>query len=402
MPQSKYTVRLTKEEMEILKALTHKGKAASAMSIMHANVLLLTNDANINKKTDREIADLYSLSKTTINAIRKTYATEGLERALHRKTRLTPPILSKITGEFEAQVIAAALSPAPQERSRWTLRLLAEHCMEKQYIVSISCVALGEMLNTNQVKPHISKYWCIPKENDPNFVANMEDVLSIYQRPYNSSVPVICVDEKPIQYLDEVRQRIQAKPLHIDPDTNIIKPGRTEKIDSEYVRCGHGSIFMVTEPLKGWRYVVSRDTRKKEDFALIMRKVMEEERFSQAEKIIAVADNLNTHTKASFYAAFEPKIAFQMSQKFEFHYTPIHGSWLNIAECELSALARECLGKRRITCTDSLNEILSLWEEDRNKRQKGVNWQFTTEKARIKLKRLYPEPEFSEKAYKLL
>ena len=154
--------------------------------------------------------------------------------------------------------------------------------------------------------------------------------------------------------------------------------------------------------MKGWRYVISRDTRKKGDFALIMRKVMEDERFSKAEKIIVVLDNLNTHNIASFYKAFEPKIAFQMAQKFEFHYTPTHGSWLNIAECELSALARECLGKRRISSTDSLNEILSLWEKDRNKRQKGVNWQFTTDKARNKLKRLYPEPEFSEEDYKLL
>ena len=207
MPKEKYKVCLTKEELEILNAITHKGKTASAMTIMHANVLLLTNDANIKKKTDREIADLYSLSKTTVNDIRKVYATEGLERALHRKTRLTAPILSKITGEFEAQVIATALSPAPQERSRWTLRLLAEHCVEKQYIVSISYVALGEMLNTNQVKPHISKYWCIPKENDPNFVANMEDVLSIYQRPYNPSVPVICLDEKPIQLVHPLMYR---------------------------------------------------------------------------------------------------------------------------------------------------------------------------------------------------
>ena len=113
---------------------------------MHANVLLQTNDMNPDKKTDREIADVFSISKTTVNQIRKTYATEGLKSALYRKTRLTAPILSKITGEFEALVIAAALSPAPQERARWTLRLLAEHCIEKQYIISISYVTIGEML----------------------------------------------------------------------------------------------------------------------------------------------------------------------------------------------------------------------------------------------------------------
>jgi len=401
MPNEKYKVKLTEEEVKSLKEITHKGNTSSARTIMHANVLLQTNDASSNKKTDREIAEMFSISKTTVNQIRKTYATEGLRRALYRKTRLTAPILSKITGEFEALVIAAALSPAPLERARWTLRLLAEHCMEKQYIVSISYVAIGEMLNTNQVKPHISEYWCIPKENDASFVANMEDVLNIYQRPYDPLLPVICMDEKPIQFLDEARQRIKAKPLRVDPDTDIVKEGSTEKIDSEYVRCGHGSIFMVTEPLAGWRHVEARDTRKKEDFALIMRKVMEE-RFMQAEKIILVADNLNTHNKASFYETFEPQTAFRMAQKFEFHYTPMHGSWLNIAECELSALAKECLGKRRVNSTDLLNEILSSWETDRNKRQKGVNWQFTADDARIKLKRLYPTPMFSEEQYRFL
>ena len=401
MPKEKYKVELTEDESKQLKEITHKGNKFSARTIMHANVLLQTNDATSGKKTDRGIADMFSISKTTVNQIRKAYATEGLNGALYRKTRLTAPILSKIAGEFEALAIAAALSPAPQERARWTLRLLAEHCMEKQYIVSISYVTIGEMLNTNQVKPHISEYWCIPKENDAGFVANMEDVLNIYQRPYNPSVPVICMDEKPIQFLDEARQRIKAKPLRIDPDTDVAKEGYTEKIDSEYVRCGHGSIFMVTEPLAGWRHVEARDTRKKEDFALIMRKVMEE-RFMQAEKIILVADNLNTHNKASFYEAFEPKAAFRMAQKFEFHYTPTHGSWLNIAECELSSLAKECLGNRRINSTDSLNEVLSLWEGDRNKRQKGVNWQFTADDARIKLKRLYPTPMFSETQYKSL
>jgi transposase len=244
MPNEKYKVELTEEEVKTLNEITHKGNTSSAKTIMHANVLLQTNDVNPNKKADRDIAEMFSISKTTVNQIRKTYATEGLKSALCRKTRLTAPILSKITGEFEALVIAAALSPAPQERARWTLRLLAEHCVEKQYIVSISYVAIGGMLN--QVKPHISEYWCIPKENDASFVASMEDVLNIYQRPYNPLLPVICMDEKPIQFLDEARQRIQAKPLRIDPDTDIAKGGRTEKIDSEYVRCGHGSIFIVT------------------------------------------------------------------------------------------------------------------------------------------------------------
>lgn len=395
MPQKKYIVSLSEEEIELLENITHNGNQASAKTIMHANILINTNDSNPDRKNNKELSKIFRLSPTTINQIRRIYATKGIEAALQRKTRLTAPILSKITGEFEAQVIATALSPAPKGRARWTLRLLAEHCIDRQYIITISHTAIGDMLNTNQVKPHIGEYWCIPKENDAAFVANMEDVLGIYQREYNPRIPVICMDEKPIQFLDETRERIRAKPLHMDPETNIVRQGFNEKIDSEYVRCGHGSIFIFTEPLAGWRHVVARDTRKRSDFASLMRQVLEQ-RYHQAEKVIVLLDNLNTHNKTSFYETYPPEIAYNLSQMFEFHYTPVHGSWLNIAECELSALATECLGNQRINSIEALNEILSFWETKRNERQKGVNWQFTTDNARIKLKRLYPTPLFNE------
>ena len=394
MPKEKYPVELSGQEMQLLFDVTHKGNNNSAKKIMHANVLLNTNDLSPTKKTDREIAEIFNISKTTVSQIRKTYANEGIQAALNRKTRITAPIMSKITGDFEAHVIATALGPAPKGRARWTLRLLAEHCIEHQYLVNISHTSIGEMLNTNQVKPHLSDYWCIPKENDAAFVACMEDVLGIYQKPYNPNIPVLCMDEKPIQFLDETKKRIAAKPLRLDPETQLPKPGTNEKIDAEYVRCGHGSIFIFTEPLAGWRYVVARNTRTKNDFAYLMHHIWKE-RYSHVGKVILVADNLNTHNKAAFYEAFPAYIAYELAQVFEFHHTPVHGSWLNIAECELSSLAKECLGKQRINSVESLNEILNYWENDRNNRQRGVNWQFTTEDARIKLKRLYPTPTFS-------
>jgi len=265
MPKNTYEVRLNSEEVKKLNNITHKGASASAKTIMHANILLNTNDEfPEKKKNNRELADIFGISPTTVNQIRKTYATEGLEAALKRKTRLTLPTMSKITGGFEAHVVATALSPPPKGKSRWTLRLLAEHCMEKEYIVSISHTAIGKMLNTNQVKPHLSKYWCIQKENDPHFIANMEDVLGIYRRVYNPDLPVICMDEKPVQLLGEIRERISAKPLLVDEDNGLPKPGEVEKIDSEYVRCGTASIFMFTEPLNGWRHVKALKNRKKE------------------------------------------------------------------------------------------------------------------------------------------
>jgi len=393
MPKEEFLITLTEKETQTLLDITHKGKGHSALEIMHANILLSSDRNNPRKKTDREIAEQFSVSKTTVNSVRRTYAIGGLDSALHRKTRVTGPTLSKITGDFEAHVIAAAVSPPPEGRARWTLRLLAEHCLEKQYIVSISHSAIGEMLNSNQVKPHLGEYWCIPKENDANFVANMEDVLAIYEKPLDPMIPVCCMDEKPIQFLAEARERISAKPLRIDPDTEIVHPGYCEKTDAEYVRCGHGSIFIFTEPLSGWRHAVARDTRKKEDFAFLMKELYDR-RYHNMEKVILVADNLNTHTKAAFYKAYPPSTAREMAQKFEFHYTPNHGSWLNIAECELSVIARECLGNRRIENVTRLNDELRYWEIARNARQSGVKWHFTNEDARVKLKRLYPEPIF--------
>jgi len=394
MPRINYEVKLTSEEVAILKAITHKGSKASARRIMHANILLKTDENNPSKRKNiREIAELFDVSPNTVNQVRKTFATEGLDSALNRKTRIMPPHISKITGDFEAQVIAMALGPSPKGASKWTLRLLAEHSEDRKYIVSISHMAIGNMLNTNQVKPHLSKYWCIPKENDAHFVYHMEDVLAIYKREYNPKIPVVCMDEKPVQLLGEIRERIFAKPLRIDPDTELPRRGEVEKIDSEYVRNGTASIFMFTEPLGGWRHTVALKTRTKGDFALMMRKISDEY-YPHVEKIILIADNLNTHNPASFYEAFSPETAYRLSQKFEFHYTPKHGSWLNIAENELSSLSVQCLGNQRVNSIEKLNEILAAWEIDRNLRQKGVNWQFTAEDARIKLKRLYPTPLF--------
>jgi len=394
MPKINHKIELSDEEKEKLKAITHKGAKESARTIMHANILLLTNDGlGLKKKTDREIAEIFDISPTTVNQIRKQYTDGGLEVALQRKTRLTPPHISKITGDFEAQVIAMALGPAPKGMAKWTLRLLAEYSEERKYIVSISHSAIGDMLNSNQVKPHLSKYWCIPKEHDAEYVLHMEDVLGIYKKPYNPNIPVICMDEKPVQLLDEIRERISAKPLRIEPDTGIEIPGSLEKIDSQYERCGTASIFMFCEPLGGWRHTVALKTRKKGDFAVVMNEISQLY-YPDAEKIILVADNLNTHTPASFYEAFPPETAYYLAQKFEFHYTPKHGSWLNIAENELSSLSIQCLGNNRINSVDELNDIMTAWEIDRNSRQKGVNWQFTSEDARIKLKRLYPTPLF--------
>jgi hypothetical protein len=220
--------------------------------------------------------------------------------------------------------------------------------------------------------------WCIPPEQNAEFVARMEDVLEVYSRPYDTDYPVVCMDEKPYQLLDD-----RIKPIKMD------KTNHKKKVDCEYERQGSCSIFIFTEPLGGWRDVIASPQRTSEDWANRM-KWLADEVYYNAKKIVLVMDNLNTHTTASFYKVFSPEEAFRLSQRYEIHYTPKHGSWLNMAELELSSLSIQCLGERRIKSLDDLNLQLSAWRTYRNAAQKGIDWQFTAADARIKLKHLYP------------
>ncbi len=210
----------------------------------------------------------------------------------------------------------------------------------------------------------------------------MEDVLAVYARPYNKNMPVVCMDEKPFQLLGE-----PSEPISMGPENHI------EKYDCEYERKGSCSIFMFTEPLGQWRQTFALPSRKATDWANQIKWLVDEV-YPNVEKIVLVLDNLNTHTTASLYKTFPPEEAFRIAQKLEIHYTPKHGSWLDIAEIELSALTIQCLQNRRIPTLELLNKELSAWYHPRNESQKGVDWHFTTTDARIKLKQLYPIIKF--------
>lgn len=204
----------------------------------------------------------------------------------------------------------------------------------------------------------------------------MEDVLSVYARIYDPMRPVVCMDEKPYQLLDHARDPILAE------------PGRDLREDSEYVRHGTCSIFVWVEPLAGWRRVEALERRTRLDWAGQVKQMLTVD-YPDAETVVLVMDNLNTHNVASLYEAFEPAEAFALAQRLEIHHTPKHGSWLNIAEIELSALTRQCLD-RRISDLDVLNHELAAWQAATNADQRQVDWQFTTDDARVKLRHLYP------------
>lgn len=220
-------------------------------------------------------------------------------------------------------------------------------------------------------------YWVIPPKADSEFVANMEEVLETYEKPYNAAYPVIGMDEQPVQLVKETRQPIAASKDH---------PCR---VDYEYERAGTASIFMFTEPLSGWRQATARPRRTKADWAAEVADLLEG-RYAEAKKVILVCDNLNTHTKGAFYEVFEPEKARQLVRRIEFCYTPKHGSWLNVAENELSAMTRQCLAHRRIGDIETLQREIGAWSQDVNQRQCGVDWQLKIDDARYKLKSVYP------------
>lgn len=222
------------------------------------------------------------------------------------------------------------------------------------------------------------EYWVIPPESDAEFVANMEEVLETYAKPYDPACPVLCMDEQPVQLLKDVREPLPGTAQH----------GR--RVDYEYERAGTANIFMFTEPLAGWRDVAVRKTKTKFDWATEMARLLEG-RYADCEQVILVCDNLNTHTKGAFYEAFDPQRARELVRRIQFCYTPKHGSWLNIAENELSSLTRQCVSGRRFGDIETLQAETSAWSTDVNDTQRGVDWQMKIGDARCKLKSVYPK-----------
>lgn len=221
-------------------------------------------------------------------------------------------------------------------------------------------------------------YWVIPPEQDAAFVACMEEVLATYAEAYDPKHPVLCMDEQPVQLLKETRVPIAATNKH------------GKRVDDAYERHGTASIFMFAEPLSGFRQATARERRTKADWALEVAQMLDT-RSTDGEYVTRVCDNLNTHTKGAFYEAFAPERARAYIKRINFCSTPKHGSWLHVAACELSCLTSQCLSDRRIGALTALQTEIATWSEKTNAKQRGVDWQFRIENARVKLKRLYPK-----------
>lgn len=363
-----YPVHLTEEQVTDLQHLIHTG-SHPARVLTRARTLVLAHHG----QRDQDIAAALLINKATVQRTRQRFVHEGLPAALHERPRSgRPPV---ITGHVEAHLTMLACSSPPAGRARWTLQLLTNQILLLEEVEQISPEAIRQRLHQHQLKPWRKKQWCVPQPG-ARFVAKMEEVLAVYARPYDPRRPLLCVDEA-------------SKELHADGrPAQAAAPGRPARQDYEYVRHGTGNLFVWVEPLVGQRGVQVTAQRTSVDFAELVRYLVEEQ-YPEADQLVLVVDNLNTHGPWALYEAFPPEQAQRIAEKIEWHYTPEHGSWLNMAEIEIGVLRGQCLD-RRIADRATLAAEVAAWVEERNAAQVTIDWQFTTAEARIKLKRLYP------------
>jgi transposase len=366
----RYRVELSQTERAELRALLTSGKHA-VRKLKRAQILLAA-DAGAR---DEEIARSVGVGGSTVFRTKRRFVLGNLEAALREEPR--PGASRKLSGKEEALLVATACSRPPAGRARWTLELLADELVRLTEHADVSRETVRRRLAENELKPWQQKMWCVPKI-DAEYVARMEDVLDLYAEAPDPQRPVICFDESPTQLLGEIRAPIPAK------------PGQLERYDYEYKRNGTANLFVFLDAHRPWRKVKVTASRTAVDFATCMRELTDVH-FPKAERVRVVLDNLSTHSAAALYQAFPAPEARRVLRRLEFHYVPKHASWLNMVEIEIGVLRGQCLD-RRIDTYEHLQSEIAAWESQRNASRARIKWMFTTDKARAKMARAYPEP----------
>jgi transposase len=366
----RYRVELSEAERHELRAVL-KGGSRAARKLKRAQILLAA-DAGL---PDETIATSLAVSGSTVYRTKRRFVEGDLARALDEEPR--PGAARKLSGPEEALLVATACSSPPEGRARWTLELLAGEMVRLTEHQHLSRETVRRRLAENALKPWRQKRWCVPRV-DGEYVARMEDVLDLYAEPPDPKRPVVCFDESPTQLIGEVRQPLPPE------------PGRPARYDYEYRRNGTANLFVALDAHRPWRKVKVTERRTAADFAACMRELAEVD-FPDAERIRVVLDNLSTHAPGSLYEAFPAPEARRVLRRLEFHFTPKHASWLNMAEIEIGVLRGQCLD-RRIGERGQLEREIAAWERARNAAGARVQWLFTTEKARAKMGRAYPVP----------
>ena len=369
-----YAISLSADEIRNLRKLMRRSGSTTYRN--RCSILLNAGASGGSDLTYQQIARKSGTSATTVIQTLRGFCSEGLDALIPHRNPNSDRARLKATGDVQAKVIAKACTQAPEGYCRWTLTLLTRE-MAVVLETGISRSTIGRILKANDLRPHLSEYWCIPPEADADFVAAMEDVLDVYQQPYDPKRPLWCMDEKPYQILGESREPLP------------MRQGDIAKIDSEYVRNGTVSVFCFIQPHTGRIIHAVEPTRTAVDWAEKVKYLVDVVN-PDAERIVLVMDNLNVHSVGSLYKAFEPAEARRIARKLEIHYTPKHGSWLDIAEIGINVMTRECLD-RRIPSIEALRTELDAWNKAYDENPSPVNWQFNEETSRVKLRRLYPD-----------
>jgi transposase len=365
----RYRVELNEAERAQLTAMLSGGKHA-ARKLKRAQILLAA-DAGV---SDEAISNSVSVGGSTVYRTKRRFVEGNLELALSEETRPGTP--RKLSGKETALLVATACSSPPKGRKRWTLDLLAGAMVRLTRHEGLSRETVRRRLAEDDLKPWRRDMWCIPQV-DGTYVARMEDVLDLYAEEPDPSHPVVCFDESPTQLIGEVREPIPAA------------PGQPERYDYEYRRHGTANLFVFLDAHRPWRHVKVTEHRTARDFAVCMRDLADIH-YPSADLIRVVMDNLSTHNQGALYETFPAPEAHRILQRLEFHYTPKHASWLNMVEIEIGVMRGQCLD-RRIGERATLITEIEAWQQQRNATGARIKWKFTTQKARAKLARAYPD-----------
>ncbi len=315
----------------------------------------------------KEIEDLVYVSERTARNILSRYRSGGLNLALFDKPRSGQP--KTFTTTKIQRITAMACSTPPDGYSRWTLELLKEHAVKKGIATKVSREEIRLILHSHELKPWQKKMWCVPKLNE-EYIERMEDVLAVYEKPYNKKEPVVCMDEKPVQLLDHARAPIP------------MKSGRPARQDYEYKRKGSVNVFRGIEPKKGRHFTKVTETRKMPEFSAFLKEIATS--YPKAKTIHLVMDNLSSHSEKALTETFGANEGHRLWKRFTVHFTPKHASWLNQAEIGIGIYAKQCLGKERVATIEQLTKRSEAWNIEANKKRIKINWTFTRKKARQK------------------
>ena len=316
-----------------------------------------------------EVSELLDITPRTVINICNYYKNGGLKSALNDDPRPGQPI--QIDDRIKSQIVALVCSDPPEAFDKWTLELIQERTIKDKIVSKISKEKIRIILQEHDLKPWRYDMWCVPDLTE-EFIQRMEDVLDIYEKPFNNEFPVICVDEKPIQLLDDKREG------------SAVTEGKSRKIDYEYKRKGTANVFMTVEPKNGVFHAKVTENRKGKEFAKYLLQV--ERKYSKAKKIILIMDNLNIHKEKSLIDFYGEKKGKKLWNRFKVYHTPKHASWLNQAEIAIGMYSQQCLGKRRIGEIDDLRKKTNAWIRAINSKKIIIQWKFNKSKAKEKFK----------------